>query len=111
MKKIYTVKNDYGNTRLDRWFKRNINQIPQSLIEKNLRKGKIKVNNRKVKSSYKLLMNDQVILYDFVFSPQKKKGRFVEQNIPVLDTVLDDVFQNKNETLSDIRPSTLLQLI
>ena len=72
MKKIYTIKDDYLETRLDRWFKKNISEIPQSLIEKNLRKGKIKVNHKKVKSSYKLQKNDQVILYDIAFSTQKK---------------------------------------
>ena len=54
MKKVYTIKTDYEDARLDRWFRKNISQVPQSLIEKNLRKGKIKVNYRKVKSSYKL---------------------------------------------------------
>ena len=64
MKKIYTITIDFVETRLDKWFKRNISEVPQSLIEKNLRKGKIKVNHKKVKSSYKLQKNDQVILYD-----------------------------------------------
>ena len=72
MKKIYTIKDDYLGTRLDRWFKKNISEVPQSLIEKNLRRGKIKVNHKKVKSLYKLQKNDQVTLYDIVFSPQKK---------------------------------------
>ena len=72
MKKIYTIKDDYLGTRLDRWFKKNISEVPQSLIEKNLRRGKIKVNHKKVKSLYKLQKNDQVTLYDIVFSTQKK---------------------------------------
>ena len=72
MKKIYPIKIDYVETRLDRWFRKNISQVPQSLIEKNLRKGKIKVNYKKVKSSYKLQKNDQVILYNITFSTQKK---------------------------------------
>ena len=72
MKKIYKIKIDYAETRLDRWFRKNISQVPQSLIEKNLRKGKIKVNYKKVKSSYKLHKDDQVILYDIFYSSQKK---------------------------------------
>ena len=35
--------------RIDRWIKINLNKIPQSLIEKDLRKGKIKVNKKKLK--------------------------------------------------------------
>ena len=49
MEKIFSVKNDFVNARLDRWFRRNICEVPQSLIEKSIRKGKIKVNNKKKK--------------------------------------------------------------
>ena len=72
MKKIYPVKVDFINARLDRWFRRNISEVPQSLIEKKLRKGSIKVNNKKVKSSYKLQATDQIVLYNIYFSIQKK---------------------------------------
>ena len=70
MKKIYTIKIDYVETRLDRWFRKNISEVPQSLIEKNLRKGNIKVNNKKIKSSYKLQEKDQIILYNSSFTKQ-----------------------------------------
>ena len=49
MEKIFSVKNDFVNARLDKWFKRNVCEVPQSLIEKIIRKGKIKVNNKKKK--------------------------------------------------------------
>ena len=65
MEKIFSVKIDSINTRLDRWFRRNVCEVPQSLIEKNIRKGNIKVNNKKKKSSYKLQKNDQVFVYNF----------------------------------------------
>ena len=58
MKNIFNVNKDFVNTRLDKWFKKNISAVPQSLIEKSLRKGKIKVNNKKVKSSYRLQEKD-----------------------------------------------------
>jgi len=51
MIRIYLIKQDFANTRLDRWFKKNVCEIPQSLIEKNIRKGKIKVNNIKKKNT------------------------------------------------------------
>ena len=62
MKKIYSVKIDFIQTRLDRWIRKNVFDVPQSLIEKNIRKGNIKINNMRVKSSYKLQKNDQIIL-------------------------------------------------
>ena len=47
------------------------------LTEKNIRKGKIKVNNKKKKSSYKLQENDQIIVYNFNFTTNKnKKNKF-----------------------------------
>ena len=72
MKKIYPVNIDFIDTRLDRWFRTNICEVPQSLIEKNIRKGNIKINNKKVKCSYRLRKNDQIALYNIIFSSQKK---------------------------------------
>ena len=73
MEKIFSVKNDFVNARLDKWFKRNVCEVPQSLIEKIIRKGKIKVNNKKKKSSYKLQKNDQIFVYNFNFAASKNK--------------------------------------
>ena len=75
MKKTFLVKEDYINTRLDRWFRRNICEVPQSLIEKNIRKGNIKVNNKKEKSSYKLKNKDEIIIYNINFTINKHKKR------------------------------------
>ena len=78
MNKSFLVSDDFINSRLDRWLRRNICEIPQSLIEKNLRKGRIKVNNKKKKSSYKLQKNDKIDLYNFNFSKKvNKKSKFI----------------------------------
>jgi len=73
MEKIFSVKNDFVNARLDRWFRKNVYDAPQSLIEKSIRKGKIKVNNKKKMSSYKLQQNDQIFVYNFNFKTSKNK--------------------------------------
>jgi len=73
MEKIFSVKNDFVNSRLDRWFRRNVCEVPQSLIEKSIRKGKIKVNNKKKKSSYKLQKDDQIFVYNFNHAKIKNK--------------------------------------
>ena len=73
MRKIFSVTNDFLHSRLDRWFRKNICDVPQSLIEKNIRKGNIKVNGIKKKSSYKLNDNDKIELYNIKFSPNKNK--------------------------------------
>ena len=57
--------------------KRHFDNLSQSFIEKNLRKGKIKVNNKKTKSSYKVKTNDEINLFNFKFEEkiiQKKIG-------------------------------------
>ena len=59
-----TVKKDYHNSRFDRWFKANILNLPQSLIEKILRINKIKVNRKKTKSSYRVQSGDIIEIYD-----------------------------------------------
>ena len=49
MKKSFKVELAFDKMRIDRWFKQNIKKIPQSLIEKILRKGKIKLTILKLK--------------------------------------------------------------
>ena len=63
MQKKFIVNKDYHNSRFDRWFKQNIFNLPQSFIEKLARKKKVKVNQKKIKTSYRLQMNDIVELY------------------------------------------------
>ena len=75
MKKFFLIKPDFVNSRLDRWFRRNICDVPQSLIEKNIRKGNIKINNKRKKSSYKLQKDDQIIVYNINFTVDKNKKR------------------------------------
>ena len=49
MKKTYSVEKTFSGMRIDRWIRNIIKKIPQGLIEKNLRKGKIKLNGEKLK--------------------------------------------------------------
>ena len=71
MKKLFIIYNEHINSRLDRWFRRNVCEIPQSLIEKSIRKGNIKVNNIKEKSSYKLKENDKILIKKINFLENK----------------------------------------
>ena len=64
MPKSYIVDDDYNESRLDKWFKNKIINVPHSLIEKILRQNKVKVNNRKTKSSYRLQTGDLIEIYD-----------------------------------------------
>ena len=76
MIKSYIVDSTYNDMRLDRWLRNKIGNIPQSLIEKFLRSGKIKVNKKRVKSSFKVKINDKIDVFNLNFKEkiiQKKK--------------------------------------
>ena len=67
MIKSYIVDRTYNNMRLDRWLRNKLGNIPQSLIEKSLRLGKIKINKKKVKSSFKVKTNDKINIFNLNF--------------------------------------------
>ena len=76
MIKSFTVDSTCNNMRLDRWLRNKLGNIPQGLIEKNLRLGKIKINKKKSKSSNKVQTNDKIDIFNFNFKEniqQKKK--------------------------------------
>ena len=63
---IYTISDEYINTRLDKWVKKYYQGLKHNEIEIALRKNKIKVNKKKVKSNYRFQDFDQIeISIDF----------------------------------------------
>ena len=79
MFKKFIVNKDYHNTRFDRWFKHNVQDVPQSLIEKLIRKKKVKINKKKVKTSYRVQSNDIIELYgidNLKFKPKSKNNKY-----------------------------------
>ena len=65
MNRSYKIKPIHATMRLDRWIKNNIGKYPQSLLEKSIRKGKIKLNKKKTNSSYKLKIGYEISFYNF----------------------------------------------
>ena len=63
MLKKFIVDKDYHNSRFDKWFKQNVFNIPQSLIEKIIRKNKVKVNKKKTKTSYRVQFHDIIEIH------------------------------------------------
>ena len=82
MKKLINVEKTYNGMRIDRFLRNQLGKVPQSLIEKNLRNGKIKLNKKKVKSSTKVKINDKVELYNIEIkhSIYQVKQKFVPSN-------------------------------
>mgnify|MGYP001039419885 FL=1 len=95
MKKSFIVDYELNEMRLDRWIRNNLGKIPQGLIEKNLRNGKIKVNKRKVKSSYKIKTNDQINIFNFEF-----KERIISKKIKFNPTK-EIIKENENLIIDD----------
>jgi len=67
MKKTYNVDETFNAMRIDRWIRKNVGKLPQGLIEKSLRNGKIKIDNKKIRSSHKLKTNEKIDFFDFNF--------------------------------------------
>ena len=91
MLKKYIVRKDYHSSRFDRWFKHNIRNIPQSLIEKLLRKKNIKINNKKVKTSYRVQFNDVVEIYGL----EKLKDNQKKSNIKYKPTEKEKTYYDE----------------
>ena len=75
MKKIILVKTSYNNMRIDRFLRNYLGKLPQGLIEKNLRNGKIKLNQKKVKSSQKVITDDKISFFNFNFEEKIKQSK------------------------------------
>ena len=95
MKKSYTVDSTCNDMRIDRWIRHKIGKIPQGLIEKYLRSGKIKINKRKVKSSTKVKTNDIINFFnlDFKETIVQKKIKF-EPSQEIIKSNEDQIIDN-----------------
>jgi len=99
MDKVFPVKREFVNSRIDRWIKRNICQVPQSLIEKSLRNKDVTINNLKVKSSYKLKVDDKIHLNNFnptLSYHLSKKKKYIPSKRDIKDSDTFIVEDNEN---------------
>ncbi len=101
-----TVKKDYHNSRFDRWFKANIIDLPQSLIQKILRLNKVKLNRKKVKTSYRVQLGDIVEIYDiskFKITDRPKiiKYKPTRKEVDIYD---DYILENNNNFIVINKP-------
>ena len=109
MIKSFIVDSTCKNMRLDRLLRNKLGNIPQSLIEKSLRSGKIKLNSKKIKSSTKVNKNDKIEFFNFYFKKKilQKKIKFNPKEEIIKaneDLVIDNndnfVVINKNSGIS-----------
>ena len=95
MKKSFTVDSTCNDMRIDRWIRLKIGKIPQGLIEKYLRSGKIKINKKKIKSSSKVKTNDVVDFFNLDFKETiiQKKIKF-EPSREIIKSNEDQIIDN-----------------
>jgi len=95
MKKSYTVDSTCNDMRIDRWTRLKIGKIPQGLIEKYLRSGKIKINKKKIKSSTKVKTNDIIDFFNLEFKETilQKKIKF-EPSKEIIKSNEDQIIDN-----------------
>ena len=98
MPQTHTVEKDHHNSRFDRWFKAKILNLPQSLVEKILRLNKVKINRKKIKSSYRVQSGDIVEIYDiskFKISDRPKIIKYKPSRSEV--SIYDDYILENND--------------
>jgi 23S rRNA pseudouridine955/2504/2580 synthase len=95
MKKSFTVDSTCNDMRIDRWTRLKIGKIPQGLIEKYLRSGKIKINKKKIKSSIKVKTNDIIDFFNLEFKETvvQKKIKF-EPSREIIKSNEDQIIDN-----------------
>ena len=98
MRKTYIVDSTFNDMRIDRWIRHLLGKIPQSLIEKNLRAGKIKLNKKKIKSSYKIKTNDKIDLFNIEFKEAiiQKKIKF-KPSKEIIKSNEDQIIDNNED--------------
>ena len=98
MKKSYIVDSTCNDMRIDRWIRLTLGKIPQGLIEKYLRSGKVKLNKKKIKSSQKIKTNDEVSLFDINFKEAivQKKIKFKPSKEVIKSNEEQIIDNNKN---------------
>ena len=97
MKKSYIVDTTCNDMRLDRWLRLKIGKFPQGLVEKYLRIGKIKLNKKKVKSSFKVKTKDEINLFNIEFkdSIQQKKIKYLPSK-EIIKSNEDQIIDNND---------------
>ena len=77
---VYNVSDEYSNVRLDKWIKIIYSAFRQNDIEIALRKKKIKVNEKKIKSNHRIQIDDQISISSEYRNLKKEKKYHFNRN-------------------------------
>ena len=103
--KIFNIKSNDSNQRLDKFVTKVCPALPQSLLYKYIRTKRIKVNSSRAQISTRLKEGDSVEMYinDEFFAPVAPKYDFLSS--PAL---LDIVYEDENILLADKKQGLLV---
>ena len=77
---VYNISDEYSNVRLDKWIKITYSAFRQNDIEIALRKKKIKVNEKKIKSNHRIQIDDQISISSEYRNLKKEKKYHFNRN-------------------------------
>ncbi|MCX7950830.1 MAG: RluA family pseudouridine synthase [Clostridiales bacterium] len=103
MKEIVITQNEAGQ-RLDKFLRKYLKEMSLSAIYKSIRKGQIKVNNKKQSEKYILNEGDLLKFYFEIDEPKKKENKaFLE-----VDYDLKVAYEDENILVVEKRPDILV---
>ena len=107
MLKKYIVKKDYHETRFDRWFKQKVLNVPQSLLEKFIRKKRVKINKKKTKTSYRLQTDDIIEIYGLkdINSYTNKEKKIYKPTLKEVKKYSNFIIENNKNFIVINKPS------
>ncbi len=104
MRELTINSNDAGQ-RLDRFIGKTVPLLPESLLQKYIRKKRVKVNGKAAKRDLRLSQGDTLQLYinDEFFQKPTEKNAYLKISVPHVDIVYED----ENILLADKKPGVL----
>lgn len=102
--KSFTIKSNDSDQRLDKFIKKSVPNLPQSLMYKYIRTKRIKVNSKRAEISTRLHVGDIVDMYinDEFFTPSEKHYDFMKAS-----KSLDIIYEDENILLLNKKQGVL----
>ncbi|MCY7008396.1 RluA family pseudouridine synthase [Fusobacterium simiae] len=104
----YIIDEDYESVRVDRFLRKHLKNINLSEIYKMLRKGKIKINNKKISQDYRLVLGDIISICLPETFKENEEEKFINLNQDRKEKLKEMiVFENEklfivNKSLGDV---------
>ena len=105
MRKLVVGKNDAGQ-RLDKFLSKAVKGLPMSLMYKNIRTKRIKLNGKRAKENQILALGDEITLFirdEFFDSPEKDTTA-----LSTIKPKLSIVYEDENILLLNKRPGLVV---